>query len=242
MCCCLMEPSHGGSREHAFLREIHSASFLHHRALRFQHTPGTRLAFTSDLLTCASPMHSEYLRINVYVHYDYVLHFPVDLALQITFKTNDPDTDKVSRYSSLLRFTFACFLAYCLSHYTWINLTLDVQSKDFIVSAICKRTRRQVTGSLYLPRGVRHLKDYINFKTYALLLVTKTLRSLTRSWSPSSTTTPHKQPPQLMPVPNYATPNFLSPLQLSAYRRSQSGWQGQTRGLSNLTQATEKQF
>lgn len=139
-----MDSSHGGSRGHAFLWEIHNTTLLHHKALRFQHTQGTCSAFMADLPTCTSPTRSEYVRINVYVHCDYVLHFPVDLALQITFKTSDPDTDKVSRYSKwLLRLTFACFLAYCPSHYPWVSLTLDIQSKDLLLSAIYKRRRRQ---------------------------------------------------------------------------------------------------
>lgn len=135
-----MEPSHGSSRRHASLWEIPTRTLLHHKALRFQHTQGTRSAFVVHLPTCTSLNHSEYVRINVYVHYDCFLPLPVDLALQVTFKTNDPDTDKVSRYSKwLLRLTFACFLAYCLSHCLWVNLTPDIQSKDFLLPAINKR-------------------------------------------------------------------------------------------------------
>lgn len=105
-----LEPSHGSSRGHAFLWEICNTTLLHHKALRFQHIQGTRSAFMVDLPMCTSPTHAEYIRINVYVHYDYVWHFPVDLALQITFKTNELDTDKAFRYSKwLLRLTFACF-------------------------------------------------------------------------------------------------------------------------------------
>lgn len=140
----LLVASHGGGRGHAFLWEIHNRALLHHKALRFQHTQGTCSAFAVDLPMCTSQTHSGFVRINVYVHHDCVLHFPVDLALQITFKSNEPDTDKVYRYYKwLLRLTFVCFLAYCLSHYPWVNLTLDIQSKDFLSSAIYKRRRRQ---------------------------------------------------------------------------------------------------